>query len=137
MLWCPGTHLLESQQQQAFSEALKNGQDKSPNLFSLLGWEASLLLRQLQNNGTGSLKGWTYDSPRGEVTIHPHTHHTLCSALLWKDSGRCRRKMFLAIPGDPSLDPVTHLRYLIAEKNFILPAGRIIISAYDTRCPAL
>lgn len=113
---------LENQQQQAFAAALKNGQDKSPNLFSLLGWEAALLLHQLQSNGAGSLKGWTYDSPRGEVTIHPQTHHTYAplyyGRIVEDANGKCSWQYQETL----ALDPVTHLRYLIAEKNFI-PSG--------------
>ena len=110
---------IKNSKQQLFASVMKNDQDKGPNLFSLLGWEAALLLSQLLTNGSGSLKGWTFESPRGEVAIHPQTHHTYAplyyGRIVEDDNGKCAWQYHETIP----VDPATHIRYLIAEKNFV------------------
>lgn len=47
---------------------------KKANLFHLLGWEAATAAQQLLAHGAAAMPGWSYESPRGTVTIHPETH---------------------------------------------------------------
>lgn len=107
---------IENPQQQAFSIALK---EKRPNLFSLLGWEASILIHQLQMNGAASLKGMSYESPRGRVIIHPQTHHSYAPVyygmIVNDGEGKCKWQYQETIPVDSDI----HLRYLMAGKEFL------------------
>lgn len=107
---------LENQQQQRFAAALKLT-DKVPNLFSLLGWEAAILLEKIFEEGTASLKGWTYESPRGRVNIHPDTHHSCAPVyygmILPDENGKCRWQYQETI----TIDSDTHIRYLVAGQD--------------------
>lgn len=111
---------LENQQQRVFSDAMKNS-DRKPNLFSLLGWEAAILLDALLEKSI-SLKGWKYESPRGEVIIHPQTHHTYAPVyygmILPDENGKCRWQYHETIEVDTDM----HLRYLVAGRDF-MPSG--------------
>lgn len=54
---------------------------KNANLFSLLGWEAALLINRALKatdcqEAIALLENYTYNSPRGEVTIDGDTHET-------------------------------------------------------------
>lgn len=110
---------IENEQQQRFDSILKEQQDRFPNLFSLLGWEAAILLRQIQTSGINSLKGWLYESPRGAVNIHPQTHHTyapLYHGMIVDDgNGKCAWQFHEAV----DVDATTHLRYLVAGTDFM------------------
>lgn len=112
---------LENQQQQVFSADLKR-MDKKVNLFSLLGWEAAILLIKALSEGPVSLKGWKYESPRGEVNIHPQTHHTYAPVyygmILPDGKEKCRWQYQETIPVDSDM----HLRYLLAGRDF-MPSG--------------
>lgn len=109
---------LESQQQQAFSAAMKQS-DKTANLFSLLGWEAAILLARLQSAGNAAVADWNYESPRGKVHFHPETHHTYAPVyngmILPDDQGKCSWQFREEIPVDPAM----HLRYLVADSNYV------------------
>jgi branched-chain amino acid transport system substrate-binding protein len=65
--------LVNPQQKQLMQSIEKN---KAANVFHLLGWEAGLVVMQAIQNGIQSLKGYSYESPRGKVTIHPSTQYT-------------------------------------------------------------
>lgn len=73
--YVPWASSLSNEQQEAFIHGMRQ-RNKTANLFQLFGWEAAILSDQLLQQTSTSLKGWTYQSPRGAVTIHPQTHHT-------------------------------------------------------------
>ncbi|MEO5645788.1 MAG: ABC transporter substrate-binding protein [Bacteroidia bacterium] len=73
----PWATSLDSAAQQAFAETLKKEKNKSPNIFLLAGWEAGLTAAQILNTGKSAaeaVKGWTMESPRGQVVFHPETN---------------------------------------------------------------
>lgn len=86
--WASG---LQHPAQQSFLETILQKKNKPANIFHLMGWEAGMVSRQLLQ--TGSADGFTYDSPRGTVTIHPTTRHTyapLYKANIVEDGqGKC------------------------------------------------
>lgn len=120
----PWSSSLENEQQQRFTTTLKEKQDRDPNLFSLLGWEAAILLGQVRREGLSSLKGWTYESPRGAVTIHPQTHHTYAplyhGMIVENADGKCAWQFHEKV----EIDSDTHLRYLIARSDFMASGWR-------------
>ncbi|NML22095.1 ABC transporter substrate-binding protein [Pseudoflavitalea sp. G-6-1-2] len=111
---------IENEQQQAFAAAIKNGADKNPNLFSLLGWEAATVLQQLNQEGRASLSGFSYQSPRGAVTIHADTNHTYAPVyygmIVPDQHGKCSWQYHETIP----IDSTMHLRYLIAGEDHMI-----------------
>jgi len=72
----PWATSLQNEEQSVFTEAIRNKNGKPANIFHLLGWEAGILIEQINNKGITSLGGAAYQSPRGEVVIHPTTHYT-------------------------------------------------------------
>jgi branched-chain amino acid transport system substrate-binding protein len=88
----PWTLSLDNAEQEQFKGCI--GQNKPATIFHLLGWEAGIAVTQASQNGIQSLKGFSYESPRGKVTIHPETRYTY--APLYKGQiraggdGKCR-----------------------------------------------
>lgn len=70
----PWATSLENAANTEFLSTILAEKKKNANLFHLLGWEAATVAQQLLAPGTATLAGWSYDSPRGRVTIHPETH---------------------------------------------------------------
>jgi branched-chain amino acid transport system substrate-binding protein len=89
---------------------------KKPNLFHLLGWEAGQVMMQVWENGLQSLKGFSYESPRGSVVIHPSTHYTYSplykGRITSDESGKCR----LDISGTISVDAATHQKIMLEDR---------------------
>lgn len=69
----PWSSSLENPAQEALQNALIQ-KNKKANLFSLLGWEAGLVVAQILNGGVSSLENWSFESPRGTVTFNADTH---------------------------------------------------------------
>lgn len=93
---------LQGEEQQVFIDTITRAKKKQPNIFHLLGWEAASLCLQNSLEGNYSLGGFTYNSPRGRVTVHPDTHYTY--APLYKaeiragEQGKCALHLGDAIP---------------------------------------
>ncbi len=75
---------IDSAENENFKQQIAQETKKEANLFSLLGWEAGILIGEYLNsaiensNGTqflSSLKNQTFVSPRGEMIFDPLTHH--------------------------------------------------------------
>jgi branched-chain amino acid transport system substrate-binding protein len=67
---------LDNDAQQQFKSSISAMSNKNANVFHLLGWEAGALALQFASHGLKALEGFNYESPRGNVTIHPETHYT-------------------------------------------------------------
>jgi branched-chain amino acid transport system substrate-binding protein len=93
---------LQSNEQDEFLGYFKQEKNKTANLFHLLGWEAGVVVSEVFNKGEASLKGFSYASPRGQVTIHSGSHHTYAPLYKGKitgdENGRCRLMITGAIP---------------------------------------
>jgi branched-chain amino acid transport system substrate-binding protein len=91
MPWATG---IDNPAQASFIEIIQKEKNKQANIFHLLGWEAGIVAAQIVKNDIGSLKGWSYDSPRGLVTIHPDTQHTYAplyeTTIEGNEQGNCK-----------------------------------------------
>lgn len=81
---------LANEANQVFKEKILEATNKKANYFSLLGWEAGLLLAGICNNAGGlstaaekveAIKSLKFASPRGWLAIDPATHH--CYGPSW------------------------------------------------------
>lgn len=77
---------LDNKENNQFKEQLKQDTGKPANLFSLLGWESGLLLKEYLNldiarRNPGALLGFLsekgFSTPRGEMVLDPVTKHLL------------------------------------------------------------
>lgn len=71
--WASG---IQGEEQQLFTTIISREKKKKANIFHLLGWEAGTVLLQALEKGVDTLNGFSYNSPRGIVTIHPQTQFT-------------------------------------------------------------
>lgn len=94
--YVPWNSTLNNEEQHIFTAALVQT-EKPVNLFHLFGWEAVILVKQFITNGAGSLRGFSYNSPRGNVQVHQSTHHTYAPLhygnIIESDNGKCRFKV--------------------------------------------
>jgi branched-chain amino acid transport system substrate-binding protein len=97
---------LQGEEQEEFKNTIRREKNKPANIFHLLGWEAAILSLQIAQAGVGSLKGFTYNSPRGLVTIHPDTQHTYAplykGEIIAGDQGKCALRILETIPVLPA-----------------------------------
>jgi branched-chain amino acid transport system substrate-binding protein len=93
---------LKSKNQVEFIESINNQKNKAANIFHLLGWEAAILCAQSLEHGIKSLQGFSYESPRGNVTIHPETHYTYSplykGRIIENANGKCLLDILETIP---------------------------------------
>lgn len=61
---------LESKENEDFMITMENIRSKKANIFSLLGWEAALLIEAINKKTSDSI---TILSPRGKISINPET----------------------------------------------------------------
>jgi branched-chain amino acid transport system substrate-binding protein len=98
---------------ETFTALIQKEKNKTANIFHLLGWEAGIAANRLLSEGAVSLKGWSYESPRGTVTIHPETNHSYAplynASIIAGENGKCRLQPGAAIP----VDAATHARWLL------------------------
>lgn len=84
---------LENEAQKVFVESIRKEKNKAANLFHLLGWEAGMLAKKVLSENA-SLAGYSYESPRGTVTVHPETFTTYAPmyhcTVVAGDDGKCR-----------------------------------------------
>lgn len=102
---------------QEFCTALTQ-KGKTPNLFSLLGWEASILgikaidlMAENNHNGKevcGQLLNYSFESPRGHVFFHAPTKTTLSSmyqsVIKPDNTEHCALKIIRELPTELILD---------------------------------
>jgi branched-chain amino acid transport system substrate-binding protein len=72
---------LEGEGNALFIKEISDKKNKTANLFHLMGWEGGIVAAQFLREGSAApiaetLKNWSYESPRGTVTVHPETHIT-------------------------------------------------------------
>lgn len=96
----PWATSLENSEQEKLMQLAKE-KNKVANIFYLLGWEAGIVVGKALADGAAALEGFAYESPRGQVIIHPGTHYTY--APLYKGcitrgaNDRCRLEITHAI----------------------------------------
>lgn len=78
--YIPWASVLESEQNTRFRQVIHEQKGKDANIFHLLGWEAGIVCSYLFAADTTPaqamdkvLAGWSYESPRGSINIHPVT----------------------------------------------------------------
>jgi branched-chain amino acid transport system substrate-binding protein len=108
----PWASTLQNELQEKFSSVIKTKKNKTPNLFHLLGWEASIVTQQLLAQGPGSLPGFSYDSPRGKTTIHPGTHYTYAPLYKAVIKAGADGKCILEIENQLTISAEEHLHVL-------------------------
>jgi branched-chain amino acid transport system substrate-binding protein len=110
----PWASSLENKAQEKFAQQLSA--IKKPNLFHLLGWEAGIVATRIGEQGIQSLKEFSYESPRGAVTIHPLTHYTYSplykGRITADDNGKCK----LDISGVIPVDAAAHQKIMAEDK---------------------
>lgn len=98
---------LDNPENKAFKETLKSKR-RDPNVFSVLGWEASILLKEILNKDNndiiGTLESLSYQGPRGTVSIQRDTHRAIApmydATIIKNDlTGNCA-----LVPGKPVED---------------------------------
>ncbi|WP_428223271.1 ABC transporter substrate-binding protein [Flavobacterium sp.] len=104
------SHLLDNEENKAFKDAL-NQTGKKPNLFSLLGWEVTVLLNQIINllethsdniqQVISALNHFEFDSPRGKITFYDQYNYTLAPlyevTIIADENERCALQIQSAI----------------------------------------
>ncbi len=88
--WFPG---LDNETNKRFVESYQAEYDETPNQFSVFGYDAGQLIAQgLEEAGSAepealieALKGVTFQSPRGEITIDPETNNPIQSYYMTRN----------------------------------------------------
>ncbi len=88
--WFPG---LDNETNKRFVESYQAEYDETPNQFSVFGYDAGQLIAQgLEEAGSAepealieALKGATFQSPRGEITIDPETNNPIQSYYMTRN----------------------------------------------------
>ncbi|MGZ3861726.1 MAG: ABC transporter substrate-binding protein [Bacteroidia bacterium] len=104
----PWASSINNGEQKIFKDILQKEKNKPVNIFHLLGWEAGIVAaRLLQKADTGTLKGWSYESPRGTQTFHSDTHYTYGplyhASITESENQKCALTLHEQIPADSSL----------------------------------
>lgn len=95
-----------NKEQESFINSIKKEKNKTANIFHLLGWEAAIAAEQCIQHGVQSLENFSYQSPRGTVTIHPVTHYTYAplykGQLRGDENGKCVFEINATVPVNAS-----------------------------------
>jgi branched-chain amino acid transport system substrate-binding protein len=104
----PWSVTLSSPAQQAFTNLLQEEKSKTPNIFSLLGWEAGLTAAHVFNEAKPAaiaVKDKTFDSPRGLLAFHPDTNCAYAplyqGRIVADNDGRCKLEITKTLPVTP------------------------------------
>jgi branched-chain amino acid transport system substrate-binding protein len=108
----PWASALKNEQQQEMMDTIQQKKNKPANLFHLLGWEAGIVFQQYIKNGPASLRGLTYESPRGTVCIHPDTHYTYAPVYKGVISAGENNKCILNIEHTIPVSAEDHVRVM-------------------------
>lgn len=102
-----------------FTKEISERKSKKANIFHLLGWEAGIvaahLLEQLQHSNASLkelLAGWSYESPRGKVTIHPDTHFAFSPLYYAEMTQTPEAGVNISILDKLEIDAAEHLRMM-------------------------
>ena len=97
----PWASTLQNEQQELFRKMLPG---QAPSIFHLLGWEAAIVATRAHEQGAATLKNFSYESPRGKVTIHPGTHYSYAplykGRITGNENGKCVLEIMERIPVD-------------------------------------
>ena len=120
----PWASTIDNEEQTSFKAAVQQQRKKPVNIFHLMGWEAALAANQALQQGIASLPASIYNSPRGEVHIHPETHHTY-APLYYGDivpgpNGKC----ILRLTGQVILDEKDHTYYQVHNTSDVASGWR-------------
>jgi branched-chain amino acid transport system substrate-binding protein len=103
----PWTSSLVNKEQEEFRGCIWSASNKAANIFHLLGWEAGTVTMALHEHGIQSLKNFSYESPRGQTTIHPETHYTYAplykGTIMGDQNGKCALHITETIPADADM----------------------------------
>jgi branched-chain amino acid transport system substrate-binding protein len=113
---------LKNEEQEKFLETILADKKKTANIFHLLGWEAGIVATRAVEQGTGSLEDFSYESPRGTVTIHPGTHASYSSLYEGRIKGDEKGKCVLEITDTLPVDATQHTM-IQGEKPFEVVSG--------------
>jgi branched-chain amino acid transport system substrate-binding protein len=102
----PWATSLDNVHQQQFRQCIEK--NKKATIFHLLGWEAAIVASQAIEYGAQSLKGFSYESPRGKVTIHPSTQYTYAPLYKGRIIGDQNGKCILDITETILIDAMDH-----------------------------
>lgn len=94
---------LDNAENKVFTETIENS-GRTPNLFSLLGWEGAVLavhagdlMQEHRNNVqhvAEAMNAFSFQSPRGKVSFHAPTRHTLAplyeTSIQQDENGTCK-----------------------------------------------
>lgn len=93
---------IENKENKEFIDVIETA-GRTPNLFSLLGWESAIIAKRLlellkENNNhvqrsSDGINDFSFESPRGKVTFHPGTRTSIAplyeARLEKNDTGNC------------------------------------------------
>ncbi len=117
MPWARG---VENAAQTSFLEMIKKEKNKEANIFHLLGWEAGIVAARVASEGAGSLKGWRYESPRGNVTFHPETNQTYAplykAMIVANGPGNCK----IEVKGTIAINADEHIKVQIERPEGVV-----------------
>lgn len=89
----PWSSSLDNPEQKQFLNKIREEKNKTANVFHLLGWEAGIVAAMILQNGMKSMKDFSFESPRGRVTIHPATHYSYAplykGRIMGDENGKC------------------------------------------------
>lgn len=90
----PWATTITNPQQELFTNIIAAEKKKTANIFHLLGWEAAMVATQMN---AGSPDDFSYQSPRGKVTMDATTHYTYAplynAKITGNDAGKCQLKI--------------------------------------------
>lgn len=108
----PWAQSLDNNEQTIFLDTIQREKKKEANIFHLLGWEAAIVASQADKQGAASLKNFSYQSPRGEVTIHPGTHYTYAPLYKGMITENTKGKCVLEIAAKIPIDANEHIKIM-------------------------
>ena len=108
--WIPD---LDNETNQRFVEGYRGKYDETPNQFSVFGYDAGQVLAQsIEEAGSAEadaltevLRGITFESPRGEITLNPETNNPIQSYQIVRNvlnGGRIEREVLEEIGEFPT-----------------------------------
>ncbi|MDP4261966.1 MAG: ABC transporter substrate-binding protein [Bacteroidota bacterium] len=106
----PWAFSVKNKEQEKFVDCIQTEKNKKANIFHLLGWEAGIIAAEAIQHESPSLEGFSYDSPRGNVVIHPATHYTYAplykGRIIGDKNGKCMFNVQETIPSDAAMHTV-------------------------------
>ena len=118
----PWASSLKNNYQEEFINTIQSERNKAANIFHLLGWEAGMVVMQAGKEGFQSLAGFSYQSPRGMVMVHPQTHYTYAPMYRGKIEKDENDKCKLTITGEMPVTPDEHLK-VMSDIGDGIPSG--------------